>query len=224
MRVLIVEDDERMRGLLAQALGEEGYTTALAGDGEEGFSMAQTCVFDLILLDVMLPKEDGISVCRRLRQANDRTPVLMVTARDQSSEIVRGLDNGADDYITKPFSLEVILARIRALSRRGPVAHSLILRAGDLEIDTGSRAVSRRGRKIELTRTEYALLELLARNAGSVLPRERIMASVWGYGTEIESNTLDAFIRLLRNKIEPKGRPRLLKTVWGIGYSLGEAK
>lgn len=213
-----------MRGLLLQALAEEGYAAAPACDGEEALAMAQACDFDLIVLDVMLPKVDGISICRRLREASDRTPILLLTARDQTSDIVNGLDSGADDYLTKPFSLEVLLARVRAVSRRGPVAHSILLRVGDLEIDTGARVASRCGQKIDLTRTEYALLELLARNAGTVLPRERILSTVWGYGTEIESNTLDAFVRLVRNKIEPKGSGRLLHTVRGVGYLLGEGK
>jgi two-component system response regulator MprA len=148
----------------------------------------------------------------------------MLTARDQASSVVEGLDSGADDYLTKPFSFDVLLARVRAAGRRGPAPQAVRLRVGDLELDTGARQANRGGVGVQLTKTEYALLELLARHAGVVVPRERIFASVWSSGAAIESNTLDAFVRLLRNKIEPEGSPKLLHTVRGVGYRLGDAR
>lgn len=224
MRVLIVEDDPRMLDLLRQGLEEEGHAVATAQDGETGYSTARAGRFDVVVLDVMLPKLDGISVARRLRGENDPTPILMLTARDQTPDIVRGLDNGADDYLTKPFSFEVFLARLRAVSRRGPIPQPVRLRVADLELDTATREVRRAGVKASLSRTEYALLELLMRRPGQVVPREVIMESVWGFGAEVEANTLDAFVRLLRNKIEPPGSARLLRTVRGTGYLVREAE
>jgi len=224
MRVLVIEDDPRMLELLRQGLEEEHHAVAVARDGEIGLSTARTRMFDVIVLDVMLPKVDGISVARRLRDERDPTPILMLTARDQAPDIVRGLDSGADDYLTKPFSFEVFLARLRSVSRRGPIPHPVRLRVADLELDTATRAVHRAGRSANLSRTEYTLLELLMRRTGCVVPREVIMDSVWGFGAEVEPNTLDAFVRLLRNKVDPPGSRRLLHTVRGIGYSVRESE
>ncbi len=224
MRILIVEDDPRMCDLLRQGLEEEGHAVDVAQDGESGFSTALAGRFDVVVLDVMLPKLDGISVARRLRGEHDSTPILMLTARDQARDIVRGLDSGADDYLTKPFSFEVFLARLRAVSRRGPIPRPVRLRVADLELDTATREVRRAGLKASLSRTEYALLELLMRRPGHVVPRETIIESVWGFGADVEANTLDAFVRLLRNKIEPPGSTRLLQTVRGMGYTVREAK
>jgi DNA-binding response OmpR family regulator len=224
MRVLVVEDDRRMCELLRQGLEEEGHAVALAQDGEEGLSAARTRAFDVLVLDVMLPKLDGVTLARRLRDERDSTPILMLTARDQAPDIVRGLDNGADDYLTKPFSFEVFLARLRAVSRRGPIPQPICLRVADLELDTATREVHRAGYKTRLSRTEYALLELLMRRPGHVIPRETIMESVWGFGADVEANTLDAFVRLLRTKIEPPGSRRLLQTVRGTGYTVREAE
>jgi DNA-binding response OmpR family regulator len=223
MRVLIVEDDPRMCALLRQGLEEEGHAVDVAQDGEMGFAIARAGRFDVVVLDVMLPKLDGVSVAKRLRDERDPTPILMLTARDQARDIVRGLDSGADDYLTKPFSFEVFLARLRAVSRRGPIPQPVRLRVADLELDTATRKVRRAGRKANLTRTEYALLELLMRRPGQVMPREVIMESVWGFGADVEANTLDAFVRLLRQKIEPPGSARLLQTVRGMGYTIREA-
>ncbi len=224
MRVLVIEDDPRMLELLRQGLEEEHHAVAVARDGEIGLSIARTRMFDVIVLDVMLPKLDGISVARRLRDERDPTPILMLTARDQAPDIVRGLDSGADDYLTKPFSFEVFLARLRSVSRRGPIPHPVRLRVADLELDTATRAVHRAGRCANLSRTEYTLLELLMRRTGRVVPREVIMDSVWGFGAEVEPNTLDAFVRLLRNKVDPPGSRRLLHTVRGVGYSVRESE
>jgi DNA-binding response OmpR family regulator len=224
MRVLIVEDDARMSELLRQGLEEEGHSVVVAADGETGLAMAQAGEFDVVVLDVMLPKLDGIAVAKRLRGERNATPILMLTARDDTADIVKGLDSGADDYLTKPFSLEVLLARLRAVSRRGPIAQPVQLRVGDLELDTATREVRRAGVKVNLSKTEYTLLELLMRRAGQVVRRETIMESVWGYGAEVEDNTLDAFVRLLRNKVEPRGTTRLVKTVRGVGYTVREGE
>lgn len=222
MRVLVVEDDPRMRELLQQGLEEESHAVAIAGDGEAGLSMARTRLFDAIVLDVMLPRMDGITVARRLRHEGDATPILMLTACDQAPDIVRGLDSGADDYLTKPFSFAVFLARLRAVSRRGPIAQPVRLRIADLELDTATREVIRAGQSASLSRTEYTLLELLMRRMGCVVPRQVIMETVWGFGADVEPNTLDAFVRLLRNKVDPPGASRLLQTVRGVGYAMRE--
>lgn len=224
MRVLLVEDDARMSELLRQGLEEEGHAVVVAEDGETGLAIAQAGEFDVVVLDVMLPKLDGIGVARRLREEDNATPILMLTARDETADIVKGLDSGADDYLTKPFSLEVLLARLRAVSRRGPIPQPVQLRVADLELDTARREVRRAGMKVNLSKTEFTLLELLMRRAGQVVRRETIMESVWGYGAEVEDNTLDAFVRLLRNKVEPRGTTRLVKTVRGVGYTVREGE
>ena len=218
MRLLIVEDEKRMANLLRKGLQEEGYVVAVAIDGPTAFEMAQASDFDLILLDIMLPGMDGFEVAQRLRQQGNRVPILMLTARDATPDIVHGLDLGADDYLTKPFSFEVLLARVRALARRGPASQSVRLRVGDLELDPGSHEVTRGGERIHLTRTEFNLLEYLMRRCGQVIPRDALIEAVWGYDRNIESNTLDAFIRLLRSKVEGVSGPRLIHTVRGVGY------
>lgn len=222
MRLLVVEDESRMASLLKKGLAEEGYGVTVAEDGPTGLAMAQSNEFDLILLDVMLPGIDGFSVARRLRSEGIRTPVLMLTARDATPDIVHGLDLGADDYLTKPFSFEVLLARIRSLLRRGPAALPAQLQIGDLRLDPAAHEVYQGGERITLTRTEFHLLEFLMRRAGQVVPRATLMEAVWGYDRDIESNTLDAFIRLLRTKLEGKDGPRLIQTVRGIGYAIRE--
>ncbi len=218
MRLLVVEDEKRMADLLRKGLQEEGYVVAVATDGPTAFEMAQASDFELILLDIMLPGMDGFQVAQRLRQKGNRIPILMLTARDATPDIVQGLDLGADDYLTKPFSFEVLLARVRALLRRGPASQSVRLRVGDLELDPGSHEVMRGGDRIHLTRTEFSLLEYLMRRCGQVIPRDALIEAVWGYDRDIESNTLDAFIRLLRSKVEGDSGPRLIHTVRGVGY------
>jgi len=220
MDVLVVEDEARLAELLRQGLEEEGFSVTVSRDGNEALGIAQSSPFDVIVLDVMLPGIDGFTVARRLREAQNRTPILMLTARDANQDVIAGLNLGADDYLTKPFSFEILLARIRAVARRGPIAHSVILQAGDLKLDESTRDVTRGQRRILLTRTEYSLLLLLLRNAGRVVTRDSIIEKVWGYDAEIESNTLDAFVRLLRGKLETSGEARLLHTVRGIGYCL----
>ncbi len=209
-----------MAELLRQGLCEEGHNVVVAMDGCEGLRLAGGCQLDLIVLDVMLPGMSGFDVARRLRAQGNQTPILMLTARDTAEDIVQGLDLGADDYLTKPFSFEVLLARVRAVARRGPIPQPVTYRAGDLTVDHGAREVRRGERPITLTRTEYAILELLIRNAGRVVSRDTLIERVWGNESEIESNTLDAFVRLLRAKVDSAGEERLIQTVRGVGYCL----
>lgn len=219
MRILVVEDERRMADLLSEGLAEEGHCVVTALDGGEALSLAETRAFDLIILDVMLPVLDGFEVVKRLRSEHIQTPVLMLTARDAPQDVIAGLDLGADDYLIKPFSFEVLLARVRAVARRGPIPHPVRLEFADLSMDQGAREVRRGDRAINLTRTEYAVLELLLRNAGRVVTRDRLIEDVWG-GGDIENNTLDAFVRLLRSKVETPDEPKLIHTVRGVGYAL----
>ncbi len=219
MRILVVEDERRMAELLRQGLSEEGHSVTVATDGHEGLSLAESDAFDLVMLDVMLPGIDGLTITRRLRARRNQTPVLLLTARDSDNDVVAGLDLGADDYLTKPFSFEVLFARVRAVGRRGAIPQAVSLEVGNLILNQGTRQVVRGAREIALTRTEFAILELLMRNAGRVLSRDSLIESVWG-GEDIESNTLDAFVRLLRQKIEASGEARLLHTVRGVGYTV----
>jgi DNA-binding response OmpR family regulator len=220
MRLLVVEDELKMAELLRQGLTEEGHSVTVATDGRHGLELAGAAEFDLIMLDVMLPGMDGFEIARSLRAERNQTPILMLTARDATGDVVQGLNLGADDYLTKPFSFEVLLARVRALGRRGPIPQPVLLTAPGLTLNQGTRDVSRGARKIPLTRTEYSILELLMRNAGRVVTRAALIGSVWGNDSEIESNTLDAFVRLLRAKVEEPGMPRLIRTVRGVGYTL----
>jgi DNA-binding response OmpR family regulator len=220
MQILVVEDERRMAEVLRQAFVEEGYTVSVAMDGREGLSLAETGGFDLIVLDVMLPGISGFEIARRLRARRNQTPLLMLTARDSTKDMVEGLDTGADDYLTKPFSFEVLLARVRAVSRRGPIPQPVCLEVAGLTMNPGTREVHRGGRPIELTKTEFAILEVLMRSAGRVVTRDTLIERVWGGESDIASNTLDAFIRLLRARIEEPGQARLIRTVRGVGYSL----
>ena len=208
-----------MAELLRQGLTEEGHAVVVAHEGRSGMSLAENEEFDLLLLDVMLPGADGFTILRRVRARQIQTPILMLTARDATRDIVEGLNLGADDYLTKPFSFQELFARVRAAGRRGPVTQPVVLRVGDLSLNLGTREVRRGPRLVTLTRTEYSILELLMRNAGRVLSRDRLIESVWGH-TEIENNTLDAFMRLLRAKVEGPGDAKLLHTVRGVGFSL----
>jgi DNA-binding response OmpR family regulator len=218
MRLLVIEDEPRMLELLEQGLREEGHDVLTARDGADGLSLAETGEFDAILLDVMLPKVDGIEVARRLRKSGSRVPVLMLTARDAEEDIRNGLDTGADDYLTKPFSFVELLARLRAVTRRTSHVRSSTIEIDDLVLDTAQHQASRGGRDLKLTRTEFDLLERLLHHMGDPVPRERLIAGVWGFDRDIESNTLDAFIRLLRQKVDQPGKRRLIHTVRGIGY------
>src|SRR5215472_15030808 len=222
MRILLVEDELKMAELLKKGLEEEGYSVLIACDGQEGLAMAQSCTPDGIILDVMMPRMNGLEVASKLRRSGNSTPILMLTARDATPDIVKGLDKGADDYLTKPFAFEVLLARLRAVIRRGAVPRPAELRVANLVLDPATHAVSRGKTKIVLTKTEYKLLECLMRRAGTVVSRNLLIEEVWGFDGDIENNTLDAFVRLLRGKIDSEFEPKLLQTVRGVGYSLRE--
>lgn len=218
MRLLIIEDEVRMLELLKQGLREEGHDVLTASDGAEGLALAQAGEFDAIVLDVMLPKVDGIEIARRLRKSGSRVPVLMLTARDAEEDIRSGLDTGADDYLTKPFSFVELLARLRAITRRDSHVRSATIEIDDLTLDSAHHTATRGTRDLKLTRTEFDLLERLLQRVGEPVARERLIAGVWGYDRDIESNTLDAFIRLLRQKVDHAGEKRLIHTVRGVGY------
>lgn len=222
MRVLIAEDERQMAETLRKGLEREGYAVLLAHDGQQALELAAVAEFELFVLDVMLPAADGFAVARRLRELGVKTPILMLTARDDSRDIVQGLDCGADDYLTKPFSFDVLLARLRALARRGPVPQPPVLRFADLTLDPATRVVSRGERMIDLSKTEFGLLELLLRRAPQVVSRRTLIDAVWGYEREIETNTLDAFVRLLRRKVEAPGESKLIHTMKGVGFCLRE--
>jgi two-component system response regulator MprA len=219
-RVVVVDDDEALRNAVRRALRLEGYEVELAGDGAQALARLAGLRADLVVLDVLMPVLDGITVCRRLREGGDRTPVLMLTARDAVSDRVVGLDAGADDYLTKPFALEELLARVRALLRRSYAEHEGSLRVDDLELNPRTRRVTRGGRSVELTRTEFALLELLMRNAEVVLTRDAIRERVWGFDDADGSNTLDVYVGYLRRKTEAGGESRMIHTVRGVGFVL----
>lgn len=228
MKILVVDDDPAVRESLRRSLIFNGYAVILATDGEEALDKIQSERPDMVILDVMMPKIDGLEVCRELRSQGDDVPILLLTARDSVSERVAGLDAGADDYLTKPFALEELLARTRSLVRRAarPAAVDTqqveILRFEDLELDPATRDVTRGGRQISLTRTEFALLELLLRNPRKVLARTTILEEVWGYDFPTSGNALEVYIGYLRRKTEADGEPRLIQTVRGVGYVLRE--
>jgi DNA-binding response OmpR family regulator len=223
MRVLIIEDEKGMAELLGKGLEEENHRVALAFDGMEGLELAKIYEFDAIVLDLMLPRVDGFEVARRLRRSGNHTPILILTARDAVPDIVKGLDLGADDYLTKPFSFEEFLARLRTVARRGSAPRPTCLKVADLTLDPASRRALRGHREIRLSPTEYRLLELLIRRAGRVVTRTAIVEAVWGLENDVEENTLDAFVRLLRGKVDKGFRPKLIQTVRGIGYCLRES-
>ncbi len=222
MKLLVVEDEPRMLELLRRGLSEEGHTVTCASDGGEGWQLARGYEFDAMVLDIMLPSMNGFEIARRMREAKISTPILMLTAKDSVPDIVRGLDAGADDYLTKPFAFHEVVARLRALQRRATARPQTLLQVGDLVLDPASREVSRAGANVVLTRTEYNLLERLMYRPGKVVPRNALIESVWGFDREIEENTLDAFVRLLRHKVEPEGQSKLIHTVRGVGYMIRE--
>jgi two-component system response regulator MprA len=225
MRILVVDDDAAVREALRRALQLEGYEVELAGDGAEALDRLKldSVEPDALVLDVSMPRLDGLEVCRRLRRGGSRIPVLMLTARDEVADRVAGLDAGADDYVVKPFALEELLARLRALLRRTSGTSEEVLRFADLELDPATRLVTRGGDSIELTRTEFSLLELFLLNPRQVLTRSVIFERVWGYDFGFGSNSLDVYVGYLRRKTEQGDKPRLIQTVRGVGYALREA-
>jgi two-component system response regulator MprA len=223
MKILVVDDERAVRESLRRALELEGYEIELAADGSEAlYRLEGSEEPDAMILDVLMPGVDGLEVCRRLRGSGSQLPVLMLTARTEVEDRVAGLDAGADDYVTKPFALEELLARVRALLRRTSDEEGDVVRFGDLELDPTTREVTRAGRPIELTRTEFSLLELFMRNPRQVLTRTIIFERVWGYDFGYASNSLDVYIGYLRRKTEADGEPRLIHTVRGVGYALRE--
>lgn len=224
MRILIVEDDPRISSLLDQGMREEGYQVMVEADGPLGLETAKSCAFDVIVLDLMLPGLDGFDIARQLRKLGNRTPIIMLTARDSDVDAVRGLDLGADDYVTKPFSFDVFLARVRAVLRRGPVSVPVIVSVGDLELDSGDHVALRSGRPLPLTPREFRLLELLVRSSPRVVPRQTIMEEIWGFDSEVSENNLEAFVSQLRAKVDAGNVQKLIRTVRGIGYCLREER
>jgi DNA-binding response OmpR family regulator len=222
MRVLVVEDETKMADLLKQGLEEHDHSVTVVYDGQEALEVASSHAFDVVVLDVMLPGLDGFEVARRLRKNHKQVPILMLTARDAVSDIARGLDVGADDYLTKPFAFAELLARIRALGRRPPAMLPPQLSVGDLILDPGSRRVTRRDQEIRLTATEFRLLEFMMRRSGQVLPRGAIVEAVWGFNEDVEENTLEAFVSSLRNKIDRGFSHKLIHTIRGVGYCVRE--
>jgi DNA-binding response OmpR family regulator len=219
MRVLLVEDDRELAGYVRKGLEEEGYVVQVSFDGSAGLRAAEITAFDIIVLDVMLPFLDGLEVAKRLRFQNIRTPILLLTARDAPEDIVRGLDAGADDYLTKPFSFDVLLARIRARTRSAGDRRVPVLRYADLSMDTAKHEVWRGNALLKLTATEFSILECLMRGAGRVVTRDHLITSVWGE-REITDNNLEVFIRFLREKVDLSGKKKLVHTERGLGYIL----
>jgi DNA-binding response OmpR family regulator len=222
MRLLVVEDDPRIASFVRRGLEEELHAVDVAADGEEGLELAEVNPYDVVILDVMLPRLNGIEVCRRLRGRGNATPILMLTARDSTEDVVAGLNAGADDYLTKPFAFAVLLARLRALHRRQGLDKRPIRRIANLELDPASREVRRGGLLIELSNREYALLEYLSERPGRVLTRAMIGERCWDMSFDTESNVIDVYVGYLRRKLEGPGQPRLIYTVRGVGYVLRE--
>jgi DNA-binding response OmpR family regulator len=218
MWILVAEDERSMGDLIVQGLEEQNHTVTLARDGEEAFAAAAGSSFDAMVLDVMMPRLSGFEVARRLREGRNHTPILMLTARDTPADIVKGLDAGADDYLVKPFSFVVLMARLRAISRRSVQAPVLELRADDLVLNPATREVTRSGKLLSLTPTEFRLLEHLLRRANRAVSRSSIVEAVWGFQSDVEANTVDVYIKLLRDKIDHSSLKPLIQTVRGFGY------
>ncbi len=222
MQILVVEDEQKVAAFLRQALTEAGYTVSVAHDGAAGLTMAESAPFDLIVLDRMLPQRNGLEVCRTLRDAGQETPILMITARDALEDKVLGLDSGADDYLTKPFSIEEMLARVRALLRRGVRPRLVpLLTVEDLTLDTQTRRMRRGASEFELSAREYALLEYLMRNARRPVSRTQIAEHVWGFDFDGGSNVIDVYVSYLRRKVDSGAGRKLIRTLRHVGYQIG---
>ena len=222
MRILLIEDDIAISRLLKEGLEDESYAVDVARDGSEGYRTASADEYDVIILDIMLPEMDGYEVCRALRKDGNKTPILMLTARDAERDIVEGLNTGADDYLAKPFSFDVLLARIRALLRRPNEKLEEILQVGDLKLDPSLKKVTRASQEITLTAKEYGVLEYLMRNKGKVLSKEQIISHVWDFDADVLPNNVELFIMFLRRKIDKPFKSKLIHTVSGFGYKLEE--
>jgi len=222
MRLLIIEDEKKFTDFLRRGLKEEGYAVDVASDGEQGYFLATTEDYDLIILDLRIPKIDGLSLCRKLRAENIASPILILTVRDSVEDKVSGLDSGADDYLTKPFAFEELLARVRALLRKRQIPTPTKLQVADLELDLVSHKAARGGRDIALTAKEYALLEYLMRNKGTVVTRTMISEHVWDINFDTFTNVFDVYINYLRKKVDLGQKKKLIQTVRGRGYSLKE--
>jgi len=226
MRILVVEDEHKIANSIKKGLEQESYAVDVAYDGEKGFDFASTENYDLIILDLLLPGIDGITICRKLRDAKVHTPILMLTAKGQTVDKVEGLDAGADDYLTKPFAFEELLARIRALGRRPKDSKGVTLSIEDLSLNTVSYEVKRKNQRIKLSKKEFALLEFMLRHPNQILTKEQIINHVWNYDSDILPNTVEVYIGYLRNKIDKPfpNSPTLIHTVWGFGYKLGKSE
>lgn len=222
MRVLVVEDEQRIADFIEKGLTESGYAVDVAADGDDALAWTDIVDYDVIVLDVMLPKRDGIDVCRTLRTRGVSIPILMLTARDAIDDRVRGLDSGADDYLVKPFAFAELLARLRALTRREPVLVNTLLRVSDLTLDTTTRVVKRQRTAIELTNKEYTLLEYLMRHPNQVLTRSMIAEHVWNYDFDNVTNVIDVHVRYLRRKLDDPFPTKLIQTVRGAGYRISD--
>lgn len=220
MNVLVIEDDRRLADAVHQGLAEDGHQVHISRQGDEGLSLIQSNHFDAVVLDLMLPIMDGFTVLQKVRTSEHRVPILILTARDSMADIIRGLDLGADDYLTKPFQLEVFLARVRAVGRRGPIAQPSALRVGGCLLDRSKRAVVRDGEDIPLTRKEFVLLELLMRRANSVVTRDQLIEAGWGYDKDVSENSIEFYIYSLRSKLRTRKGESMIRTVRGHGYYL----
>jgi heavy metal response regulator len=222
MRLLVVEDEKKVANFIRKGLAEDGYAVDLAHDGEEGLGMALDHVHDLIILDISLPKMDGIAVLKKMREGKVKTPVLLLTVRATIEDKVLGLDSGADDYLTKPFAFQELVARVRALLRRRADAEPTLLQVADLTLDPARHVVMRRGQKIDLTSKEYALLHYFLENPGRVLSRAMIADHVWNYDFDTGTNVIDVYVNYLRKKVDSGRKPKLIHTIRGAGYVLRE--